>query len=131
MPDQKTSVLESLWSTHDVHFALDHFLACSGARTSYDHKAVSEDSYKWLHNQFVDLDPLVQDDRLTLVSITIGANDFHWTEALNFVRRLSQPTAKYLEWVDRTSDGVAAELRYQVARLLENPNVAVVITEIH
>ena len=72
-------VLDTLWSKYTVSFPTNpnlktnHFLACSGATAAEPKQAtLAEDRHKWLHNQFVDMMPLIRDDRLTLVSITIG-----------------------------------------------------------
>jgi lysophospholipase L1-like esterase len=106
------------------------FLACSGATALYDEGKVVEHNFKWLGNQ-VDAVLGNLSNRPTLVSITIGANDFQWSEPLNFSKRLLQPSDAYLRWVQQKKTMVGTELKYHVQRLLAHPNVAVVITEVH
>lgn len=107
-----------------------HFLACSGATALYDQENIQLDQYKWLHNQ-VDFVLANLTDNPTLVSITIGANDFQWSEPLNFFHRLAQPGDSYLNWATLKKTQVGNALRAEVERLIAYPNVAVVITQVH
>ncbi len=107
------------------------FLACSGATAKKPSSTtLAQSQNKWLRNQ-VDYVLANLSDRPTLVSITIGANDFEWTDSLNFYHRLAQPGASYLNWVTKTKVAVGGELRRQVKRLLAHDNVVVVITQVH
>ena len=106
-------------------------LACSGATAlKPPQSALDKSQYKWLSNQ-VDYVLANLSDRPTLVSITIGANDFEWTNELNFYHRLAQSGKNYLSWTTKTKTKVGTELRGQVKRLLEHNNVAIVITQVH
>jgi len=108
-----------------------YFLACSGATAKVpDAKTLKQDPKKFLQNQ-VDFVLANLFDRPTLVSITIGANDFEWADTYNVIRRLSDSPAKYLTWANQTADAVGQTVRFQVHDLLEHENVAVVITQIH
>ena len=108
-------VLDTLWSKYTVSFPTNpnlktnHFLACSGATAAEPSKAaLAENRHKWLHNQFVDMMPLIRDDRLTLVSITIGANDFEWLDIPPVMSHLWEPDDRYKGWVGDVVRGCCA-----------------------
>lgn len=116
-----------------------HLLACSGATARPNPRALAaspEDitRYKWLQLQVqqvvIDLRNVPR-DRQVLVSITIGANDFGWTNATSYLEHMGEGGVDYYEWVDETSTAVANELRGDVRTLLRFPNVKVVITQYH
>jgi lysophospholipase L1-like esterase len=68
--------------------------------------------------------------RRTLVSITIGINDFHWSDIRATYLRIRDPSAaSFDDWVDSTANRVAATLGKQLRRLLARPKIAVVLTE--
>jgi len=116
-----------------------HHLACSGASARPNSHALAagpadEKRFKWLHNQVQEVVIDVRDiprDRPVLVSITIGANDFGWTNPVNYLERMGDPGADYYEWVNETSTAVADELKRDVRTLLQFSNVKVIITQYH
>jgi lysophospholipase L1-like esterase len=68
--------------------------------------------------------------RRTLVSITIGINDFAWSDIVATYFRLRDPDeASFDGWVDSTAERVAASLGKQLRRLLSRSKIAVVLTE--
>jgi Tol biopolymer transport system component/lysophospholipase L1-like esterase len=113
-----------------------YFLACSGAtelQPSGD--AVVESPYKWLHNQVLYV-VTHHSTNPTLVSITIGANDFGWSPTnlkgfLALTHHLFQPGDSYLTWVTNNKTAIGDALRADVQSLLENEHIAVVITQVH
>ncbi|HSH78373.1 MAG TPA: kelch repeat-containing protein [Herpetosiphonaceae bacterium] len=110
-----------------------HHFACSGA-TALNPRRVIEDPNKWLEGQVAQVLLDLRDiptDRPVLVSITVGANDFGWSNPVVAARQATQRGDKYLEWVSDTTADVAAAVRGQVELLLNRPNVAVIITEVH
>ncbi|MBI3912868.1 MAG: hypothetical protein HY327_01535 [Chloroflexi bacterium] len=118
-------------SYREVNFDKSKFLACSGASAGQpDSKTLKDDKYKWFRNQVDDVLRNLS-DRPTLVSITIGANDFGWANPSVLLKHSPETADVYVTWVNKTADGVSQELRGQVNRLLERPNVTVVITEVY
>ena len=124
-PEKMGEALATRYKT--VKFPSEYFLACSGA-TALDPGTI-EDPNKWLHNQ-VDFVLAHVTDAPTLVSITIGMNDFGWAD-LTIIRRILQPSGAYLQWVSDTTDSVVIEVKSEIERLLVYSNVAVVITLYH
>jgi len=115
-------------------------LACSGATAGYpvlDEKCDCFNKncacrFKWLRNQVDEMLTQMPDDRPVLVTINIGANDFGWTEVGNLLPHIRDNADEYLPWVNGVSEGVARELRQDILpRLLEHPNVYVVITDLY
>jgi lysophospholipase L1-like esterase len=130
-------VLEKLLQRYGRVTRFEH-LACTGATVLRpDGKTLKEDAHKWLHNQ-VNTALALLDQRPTgrpaLVSITVGANDFEWGDPENVIRRLSEKESKFNAWVSSRVDEVVfgdRGLKAEVNRLLEHPDVAVVITQYH
>jgi lysophospholipase L1-like esterase len=117
----------------EVHY---HHFACSGATaTEPDADTLAEDPSKWLHNQVNDVlndAPMLPPDRPILVSITIGANDFKWSDGDNFKHELYwAKDAQFQQWLDRTTGQVKDALTDEVTRLLAIPNISVIITEVY
>ena len=99
-------------------------LACSGATASEDGTGLRRFSRQ------VNTVLARPTTRKTLVSITIGINDFHWSDIPATYIRIRDPSAASFDgWVDSTVDRVAASLRKQLRRLLSRPKIAVVLTE--
>jgi hypothetical protein len=113
-----------------VDFPTTHHLACSGASATPP-DPTAQDPNKWLHNQvsYV-LDHLP--NQPTVVSITIGANDFGWADPLNFVQHLFfQQNADFDNWVEHTATTIGLTVQTEVLRLFLSPNgknLRVVIT---
>lgn len=93
-------------------------LACSGATTHDLDKQIGE-VLAQLHD-----DP-------TLVSITIGVNDFKWYDFDALYKHLQEDKNVYYAWVDQTTANVEQSVQDQVKRLLVHPNVMVILTEYH
>jgi lysophospholipase L1-like esterase len=113
-----------------------HHLACSGATaTEPDSDTLALDESKWLHNQVNTVlahAMTVPPDQPVLVSITIGANDFKWTNLWNFFHQLYwAKDSQFQNWLDRTTGKVHDALRDEVVRLLSVPNISVIITEVY
>jgi lysophospholipase L1-like esterase len=117
-------VRELLAQRYDVvHFPEHHFLACSGAEatTAGDARTLSRQVDQVLAQ--LTLEP-------TLVTITIGANDFNWSSPMNFASRLySRSVDSYESWVAEVVARIKQHLRDDITRLLEHENVTVVVTE--
>jgi lysophospholipase L1-like esterase len=111
-------------------------LACAGATVHKpDQVALDQDPKKWFQNQVDQADELIS-DRLTLITITIGANDFGWADIGKFLDHLyNDNNPEFENWVNGIVDddqaGLRMELTRQVGRLLAHINVAVVITEVY
>ena len=68
----------------------------------------------------------------TVVTITIGANDFGWTELPQFIDLLYRARrSRFERKVDNITRSIRLTLRRQVRRLLKFSNVIVVLTEYH
>lgn len=116
-------------------------LACSGATAGYPALDRSECDclnkncacrFKWLRNQVDEMLAQLPNDRPVLVTINIGANDFGWTEIGNLLPHIRDNADEYLPWANGISEGVARELREDILpRLLEHPNVYVVVTDLY
>ena len=113
-----------------------HHHACSGATaTEPDAERLAADEEKWLHNQVNHVlaeASTLPVDRPILVSITIGANDFNWSDGDNFKRQLYwAKDAQFQQWLNRTNEQIKTALKDEVVRLLAVPNIAVIITEVY
>jgi len=125
-----------------IHEAADgsvvhHHLACSGARVTVDKSnPVPTGSYKLLENQ-VDYVLKHLSANPTLVSITIGANDFGFTNEAKIRKHLAPPEwggeteEDFHKWADKTVLKVKEQLQPLVNRLLLEPNVVIVITDLY
>jgi hypothetical protein len=121
-------------------YSLDEFYhyACSGATAKYDRTTIRNtgEDYKYFGNQVRQANwvifAFIPNNEKVIVSISIGANDFNWTNRDNFINQLYiKRERKYRAWVDSTAASVGKELKTQINSLLENPNVYVVINEIY
>lgn len=120
-PRQVAAVLNDRYRT--VIFDERRHLACSGSR------AVGAEGAKSLNWQ-VDRALERLSNRPTLVTISIGANDFHWSDPGNFIQQLYLQTDEgYRDWADRKADEVEAALYEELKRLTAHSNVYVVVTE--
>jgi len=100
-------------------FIVEQFalLACSGATTESLDSQVSGT-----------LSRLAQ--RPTLVTLTIGANDFGWSDLFPFVQNLCTPDDETFEtWVASLAHVVEENLITQLGRLLAYPQVEVILTD--
>ena len=97
-----------------------HVLACSGATSDK------------LQGQVDNVVNNLSADRPALVSITIGANDFEFSNKSKTAQRLCSTTndQDYLTWVNKTAAKVKVQVKDDVKRLLSSdPNVVVAITD--
>jgi lysophospholipase L1-like esterase len=109
-----------------------HVLACSGAIVGTPDAAVPKGSpYKLLQNQVDYVIAYLFPDKPTLVSITIGANDFEFANKKKAEQHLWNESDKdFRKWANETAAGVERGLRPEVERLLsQHANVVVVITD--
>lgn len=126
-PYKVKALLETRYS--QVNF---YHLACSGAVALEPEDPLPPDQkYKWLHYQIEDTLALIDDEQPTLISITIGANDYNWLTLGAVMRLWNQPSKQYIKWADRRAESVGDQLREDVVALLEHPNVAVVVTGLY
>lgn len=101
-------------------------LACSGATAGRPGQAaLNKSKYLWLTNQ---VDEVLRslDSSPALVSITIGINDTQWLS--RGVAEMWADSAAFFKWADDTAAAVQHDVQEQVARLLKQPNVYVVLT---
>lgn len=106
-----------------VGFREQHLLACSGARAV---DGIGATSLQWQVDRV--LEQLT--DRPTLVTVSIGANDFHWSDPRNFMHRLYMQTdSSYRSWADERAEHVGQAIAHELARLAAHQNVYVVVTE--
>ena len=114
-----------------VNFPLEpfrsHFLACSGATTT-EPKQQRRDLTKWFHDQ-VKLALVRISDRPTLVSITIGAIDFGWSDLGFWASTYYDTDVEYVTKIEDITKKVKQSVKDEVRRLLSKRNVAVVITQ--
>lgn len=97
------------------------FVACAGA------KAVS--GPRSLRHQ-VDTVLSSLTKRPTLVTLTIGANDTDWSDIPLTYARLRDPDAEgFGAWARGVAESVRRAVAKQLRRLLERPNVRVVLTD--
>lgn len=117
----------------------DHFrhLACSGATaTRPSGVELKQSEYAWLNNQVQDalseIGP-IPDNEPVVVSITIGANDFYFSDLGNaFAKLYWEPNdRKFEKWADRVAENVEAQVEKYITELLKHPNVSVILTEVH
>lgn len=116
-----------------VNFPVEHFRACSGSSALQTYTPQPE--VQLLHNQVEDILTQLSNlpsNRPKLVSITIGANDFQFSDPANIEARLYRDSEEsYNTWVDNTSTLVKNALKTELARLLEYENVKIVVTEVY
>jgi len=126
-PYKVLSYLQGRYGAQNVNF---HSFACSGAIAGVPLGSVAKaDPYKSFHAQ-VDSVLANLSERPTLVSITIGSNDFEFGDPWNFFHRLYyNKYAQFTKWVDATAFSVQKTLEAEVTRLLQHPNVSVIVTD--
>jgi lysophospholipase L1-like esterase len=92
-------------------------LACSGATTATLDQQVSEVLSR------LSVSP-------TLLTLTIGANDFGWSDVFAFAPRLCTPSDEaFRAWVGGTAQVVEENLVGQLSRVLAYPQVEVILTD--
>jgi lysophospholipase L1-like esterase len=92
-------------------------LACSGATTATLDRQVSEVLSR------LSVHP-------TLLSLTVGANDFGWSDVFAFAQRLCAPSDEaFRTWVGGTAQAVEENLVGQLSRVLAYPQVEVILTD--
>jgi len=107
-------------------------LACSGATAGQpSRRTLADDPNKWLQNQ-VDYVLAHLSNRPTLVSITIGANDFNWSDiGGEFQSHLQEDFNQFQQWADGKTATVKSNVLTQVQRLLAHENIVIVLTDMH
>jgi lysophospholipase L1-like esterase len=128
-----------------VNFPPEYHLACSGATAREPSPEVlkQQHRFKWFKNQVIEvLNHLNKNkqqgiERRTLVSITIGANDFDFAPTPAgfelYWRALTGHDDEFLDWVSVRRDRTEKALMEmdELNTLLSYPNVAVVFTRYH
>ena len=100
-----------------------HF-ACSGATT--------EDLTGQVDEVLADLATRVlPENTIPLVIITIGANDFGWTNIAELAPVFCGSDAKFQNWVDDTNDLIKTNVFREGSRLVIEGQAKVIITEYH
>lgn len=113
-----------------------YVFACSGATAKQpkDADLLRKVPHKWFFEQYLSMLQRLSKDRPTLVTITIGANDYGWADG-SFGARLVEPSVDplggYFGWIQKTGEEVAQELRPLLTELLSHSNVVVVITDLY
>lgn len=112
-----------------------HHFACSGATALLPSQNLTHE-WKWLNNQ-VDkvIEVLSNENRPTsqksIVSVTIGIDDYPWTDADAIARILVRfDRISFGRYVNEHTSLVAKEVRTQMEKILKkSPNTTIVITE--
>jgi len=99
------------------------FLACSGATAA----GSGEPGLRSLHRQ-VSTALRRLSSRPALVSLTIGINDFEWSDIPKTYARLREPSSTFAAWVTATDARVERSLRKELARLLARKRVRIVLS---
>ena len=113
---------------------VNHFLACSGAtgRTP-DTNVWQKEYFKWFQGQ-VDYVEAHLSDRPTLITFTIGANDFDFVSMGFLIHMYVDDENTFVKWVDKLiynpNSGVKALLQKQLERLLAHENLSIVMAEV-
>ncbi len=132
----------------DVRFPASQFLACSGARVTYDAQGAVDRCFqkywfnadcknKSLHYQVdavvarLEWNRLTHVTRPTVVTITAGANDLDYTDPLTVYQAISWGDDWFNAYVQQRAEGVRLGMTAEIARLIRYPNVTVVVTDIH
>jgi lysophospholipase L1-like esterase len=101
------------------NFATEQFalLACSGATTGTLESQVTETLSRLT-------------ERPTLITLSIGANDFGWSDLRPFAQNLCTPDVDAFEtWVASVAHSLEEHLVVQLERLLAYPQVEVILTD--
>jgi lysophospholipase L1-like esterase len=92
-------------------------LACSGTTTATLDRQVSEVLSR------LSVHP-------TLLTLTVGANDFRWADVFAFAQNLCTPNDEaFRAWVEGTARTVEENLVGQLGRVLAHPQVEVILTD--
>jgi lysophospholipase L1-like esterase len=85
---------------------------------------------KWLPNQ---VDTAIDDftGRQTLVTITVGANDTGWTDPLGLISLMLATDDEFRSSIDAVGEQVGVALSAEIDRLLAEPNVTVIVTDVY
>ncbi len=122
-------------------------IACSGARSAASEDVVIERCFdtlepevtdeqrdecalKWLPNQVDEALDLL-DGRRALVTITIGANDTGWTDPLGLIALMLATDEEFGDAIDEVAADVESALADEIERLVSEPFVTVVVTDIY
>ncbi len=108
-----------------VYFPDSHHLACSGATTDDGN---NERSLNYQVQRVLEQ----LDDTPTLVSFTIGANDFEWSNPAKFSNHLYvERSSTFKNWAEKTASNVESNLSKAIENLLAYDNVFIILTEYH
>jgi lysophospholipase L1-like esterase len=92
-------------------------LACSGTTTATLDSQVSEVLSR------LSVHP-------TLLTLTVGANDFRWADVFAFAQNLCTPDDEaFRTWVESTAHTIEENLVSQLGRVLTHPQVEVILTD--
>jgi len=125
--------LQQRFFNEGVYVRLHHF-ACSGATALLPNSNL-EDPRKWLNNQVDEVlavlsDPNRPRDRKAFVSVTIGIDDYPWTDEEALGDLFFSSAIPFLEYIGQHTTLVSAEVKQQMERiLLKSPNAVIVVTE--
>ena len=106
--------------------------ACSGARVNgVLFEDFEKSRFKSFPSQVTEV-LLNLDNRPTLVTISVGANDFGWSDIGTFLDLLYEKSDRaFIKTINEMADRVRISLTLEVARLLQQPNVSVILTQYH
>ena len=138
---------QQLASEHEADaFTFSH-IACSGARIAVGEEEViercldtlepdtmdeqrDECALKWLPKQVDEAIDLL-DGRQAFVTITVGANDTGWTDPLGLIALMLAADEEFGDAIDEVAADVEAALVDEIERLVSEPFVTVVVTDIY
>ncbi len=132
----------------DVQFPANQYLACSGARVTWDiqgHVDRCFQHYWWnfdclnksLHNQVNTLVAHLEWNRIfgspkpTIVTISAGINDLTYTDPFVVYQAITWGDDWFDWFVQARAEGVRLGLTAEIARLTKYPNVTVVVNDVH
>ena len=127
----------------DLHAFVEprHHLACTGATSCLrgrsdgiacrDHEERDAPLIELPHQvaAFTERTRRIGTDELILVTLTIGADDFHFAEELKTGENFCAAAAAYASWVEETSGDLQANLIETLIRLTAKPNVYLLLTD--
>jgi lysophospholipase L1-like esterase len=113
---------------YTVNFKL---LACTGATAAKPLPANNSGKpitpEKFFINQAQQALESIQSDRLTLITISIGANDLQWTDP-SIIEHLGWSLDSFLAWTDGLKAGIGGTVNEWVSNFTDNhPNVTVIV----
>lgn len=132
----------------DVQFPASQFLACSGARVTFDAQGAVDRCFqkywfnldcrnKMLHNQVDTVVAHLEWNRWfgtpkpTIVTISAGINDLTYTDPLTVYQAITWGDIWFDWYIQQRAEGVRLGLKAQITRLLQYPNVTVVVNDVH